>query len=34
MCNYWLIPMDYQTCNYKQMQDEWGKNNVASTGDA
>lgn len=26
MCNYWLIPMDYQTCNYKQMQDEWEKN--------
>lgn len=25
MENYWLIPMDYKTCNYKQLKEEWGK---------
>lgn len=24
--NYWLIPMDYKTCNYAQMQKEWKEN--------
>lgn len=26
MNNYWLIPMDFMTCNYEQMQEEWRKN--------
>lgn len=21
--NYWLIPMDFSTCNYEQLQKEW-----------
>ena len=23
MNNYWLIPMDFRTCDYKQMEEEW-----------
>ena len=26
MNNYWLIPMDFMTCNYKQMKKELKKN--------
>lgn len=26
MNNYWLIPMDFKTCNYEQMEEEWNKN--------
>lgn len=26
MNNYWLIPMDFETCNFQQMEEEW-KNN-------
>lgn len=24
--NYWLIPMNFNNCNYKQLEDEWKKN--------
>lgn len=26
MVNYWLIPMDYRTCNYKELKQEWDMN--------
>lgn len=25
--NYWLIPMDFSTCNYEQLQKEWKETN-------
>ena len=24
--NYWLIPMDFETCNFQQMEQEWNNN--------
>lgn len=26
MNNFWLIPMDFGTCNYEQMKEEWDEN--------
>lgn len=26
MNNFWLIPMDFRTCNYEQMKEEWDEN--------
>ena len=28
MCNFWLIPMDFRICNFRELQSEWIESHV------